>query len=329
MLALREALAAYRDGWARVCQAPRILVLLAGATILVTAAGLDGAPASRPLRPRRLRAARHRADGRRHRRGPRRQRRDQPPRRRVGALAAVAPRRDRRRLPDRRRHGPLRAAAAARCPHVLGRVRRAGVPPDPAERDRRRAVHRAHRRARPGAGRDRHRRPRRRRPGARRDDAVGARARPARSLPRRGRSRCSPRPTSAGCGWSSSAGTAPCSRSRPARASPGGTGRRSSSSTRRCSPPPGSPGRCVSAAELWLEPGVGLARLLDAIQVGAAITAALVSAAAATSLFQAALAHASYVAPPRLVWPDSPAIETLGERPERKLRPRRDFPPAV
>ena len=49
MLAIREALAAYRDGWARVCHAPRILALLAGATILVTAAGLDGAPASRPL----------------------------------------------------------------------------------------------------------------------------------------------------------------------------------------------------------------------------------------------------------------------------------------
>ena len=83
----------------------------------------------------------------------------------------------------------------------------------------------------------------------------------------------------------------------------------------------GIPWALVSAAELSLEPGVGPARLLDAIQVGAAITAALVSAAAATSLFQAALAHASYVAPPRLVWPDSPAIETLGER--------RDFPPAV
>ena len=79
---------------------------------------------------------------------------------------------------------------------------------------------------------------------------------------------------------------------------------------------------------MWLEPGVGLARLLDAIQVGAAITAALVSAAAATALFQAALAHASYVAPPRLVWPDSPAIETLGERPASSGA-RRDFPPAV
>jgi hypothetical protein len=84
----------------------------------------------------------------------------------------------------------------------------------------------------------------------------------------------------------------------------------------------GVPWALVSAAELWLEPGVGPARLLDAIQVGAAITAALVTAAAVTSLFQAALAHASYVAPPRLIWPDSPAIETLGP-------PRRDFPPAL
>ena len=94
----------------------------------------------------------------------------------------------------------------------------------------------------------------------------------------------------------------------------------------------GIPWQLLSAAEVWLEPGVGLARLLDAIQVGAAITAALVSAAAATALFQAALAHASYVAPPRLVWPDSPAVETLGERPGVEGQsgpPRRDFPPAV
>ena len=83
----------------------------------------------------------------------------------------------------------------------------------------------------------------------------------------------------------------------------------------------GLPWALISAAELWLEPGAVLARVLDAAQVAVAITAALVSAAAATSLFQGALAHASYVAPPRLVWPDSPAIETLGDR--------RDFPPAV
>ncbi len=94
----------------------------------------------------------------------------------------------------------------------------------------------------------------------------------------------------------------------------------------------------VSAAEAWLEPTAGVARVLDAVQVGSAITAALVSGAAAISLFQASLAHASYVAPPRLVWPDSPAIETLGERPGAEgprrtgtgeAPPRRDFPPAV
>jgi hypothetical protein len=73
----------------------------------------------------------------------------------------------------------------------------------------------------------------------------------------------------------------------------------------------GIPWGLISAAELWLEPGASVARVLDAAQVALAITAALVSAAAATSLFQAALAHASYVAPPRLIWPDSPAIETL------------------
>jgi len=76
----------------------------------------------------------------------------------------------------------------------------------------------------------------------------------------------------------------------------------------------GIPWALVSAAELWLEPGALLARALDAVQVTMAITAALVGAAAATSLFQAALAHAGYVAPPRLVWPDSPAIETLTDQ---------------
>jgi hypothetical protein len=77
----------------------------------------------------------------------------------------------------------------------------------------------------------------------------------------------------------------------------------------------------ISAVEVWLEPSGAAVRVLDALQVSAAVTAALVSAAAAVSLFQSALAHATYVAPPRLVWPDSPAIETLGEQ--------RDFPPAV
>jgi hypothetical protein len=63
---------------------------------------------------------------------------------------------------------------------------------------------------------------------------------------------------------------------------------------------------------------------LGSIQVVAPLTVlvpALVCGAAVTSLFQASLAHAGYVAPPRLVWPDAPAIETLGDR--------RDFPPSV
>ena len=53
----------------------------------------------------------------------------------------------------------------------------------------------------------------------------------------------------------------------------------------------------------------------------ALVLPALLSGAALTALFQSLLAHAAYVAPPRLVWPDSPAVETLGDR--------RDFPPAV
>lgn len=88
------------------------------------------------------------------------------------------------------------------------------------------------------------------------------------------------------------------------------------------------PWALISGLELWLQPADPLARVLDAVQVGSAITAALVSAAAAISLFQASLAHATYVAPPPLVWPDSPAIETLGERPGGDPL-RRDFPPAV
>jgi hypothetical protein len=82
------------------------------------------------------------------------------------------------------------------------------------------------------------------------------------------------------------------------------------------------PWAVISGVELWLQPAPAGARVLDAVQVGGVITAALVSAAAAVSLFQASLAHARYVAPPRLVWPDSPAIETLGERPDA------DPPPA-
>jgi hypothetical protein len=76
-----------------------------------------------------------------------------------------------------------------------------------------------------------------------------------------------------------------------------------------------------SAVVWWAQPPVEVIRLLDAAQAASAAAAALVSCAAAVSLFQAGLAHATYVAPPPLVWPESPAIETLGAP--------RDIPPAV
>jgi hypothetical protein len=78
-----------------------------------------------------------------------------------------------------------------------------------------------------------------------------------------------------------------------------------------------------SAAIWWTDPPAGIVRLLDAAQAASVVVAALVSSAAAVSLFQANLAHATYVAPPPLVWPDAPAVETLGDPPAR------DIPPAV
>lgn len=73
----------------------------------------------------------------------------------------------------------------------------------------------------------------------------------------------------------------------------------------------------------WLEPSAPVVRVIDAGQAAVAATVGLVTCASAIALFQASLAHATYVAPPPLVWPDSPAVETLGEP------PRRDFPPSV
>jgi hypothetical protein len=78
-----------------------------------------------------------------------------------------------------------------------------------------------------------------------------------------------------------------------------------------------------SAAVWWAGPPAEVVRLLDAAQAASVVVAALVSCAAAVSLYQANLAHATYVAPPPLVWPDSPAVETLGPPPQR------DIPPAV
>ena len=233
-------------------------------------------------------------------------------------MAAVAARRDRRRRPDRRRHGSLRAAAAARRPRVLGRLGRAGVPPDPAERDRRRAVHACS----PACS-------------SLLLDAIASAVLGA-AGPEHGETLL----------WALELGLrVPYLAAALALFAATDAGRVRMVVERRRSAlfaftagarfawrhrgtvvllyaalfaTAGLPWALISAAESWLEPGAVLARLLDAVQVGAAITAALVSAAAATSLFQAALAHASYVAPPRLVWPDSPGHRDLG-RTERRL----------
>ena len=89
----------------------------------------------------------------------------------------------------------------------------------------------------------------------------------------------------------------------------------------------GIPWALLSAVEQSLEPGVVQARLLDATQVGAAITAALVTAAAATSCSRPRW-HASYVAPPPLVGRTPRPSRRSGSGPERKATPgrRRDSP---
>lgn len=324
MLALREAVAAYRDGWARVWQAPRILVLLAGATILMTAAGVDGAPASRPfaldvfeplgtaLMGGAIAAALDASDVTS----------------RIGGESApwllwllvvlggvvltggVMDRYARQRPLDARTFWGVSGELASRLIRlsVIGGVLFAVLT---------------------GAL-------------VLVLDAI-ATAVLAAAGPERGESML----------WALELGLrVPYLAAALALFAATDVGRVRMVVERRRSAlfaftagarfawrhrtpvvvlygalfaTAGIPWALVSAAELSLEPGIGLARLLDAVQVGAAITAALVSAAAATALFQAALAHASYVAPPPLIWPDSPAIETLGH----SGSPRRDFPPAV
>ncbi len=314
MLALREAFAAYRDGWARVCQAPRILVLLAGATILVTAAGLDGAPATRApvldvfeplgtaLMGGAIAAALDASDVTS----------------RLGGESApwllwlfvviggvvltggVMDRYARQRPLDARTFwgvsgelafrlirlsaigGALFTVLTGALVLVLDRIATAIL----------------------GAA------------GPERGEALlwalefGLRvpylaaalalfaatdAGRVRMVVERRHSALFAFTAGARFAWRHRVSVVVLYAALFATA--------------------GIPWALVSLVEGSLEPGAGLARLLDAVQVGTAITAALVSAAAATALFQAALAHASYVAPPRLIWPDSPAIETLGERP--------------
>jgi hypothetical protein len=66
-----------------------------------------------------------------------------------------------------------------------------------------------------------------------------------------------------------------------------------------------SPGAPRTDMDLWLVLGAGQAYI-----VGRHYLKLLVYASE-TSLFQGALAHAGYTAAPVLVWPDSPAVETI------------------
>ena len=59
-------------------------------------------------------------------------------------------------------------------------------------------------------------------------------------------------------------------------------------------------------------PGEWGSRLLTAGWIAAETFCVLVSFAAATSLFQARLAHAGYTAAPPRLWPESPAAEAIG-----------------
>jgi hypothetical protein len=68
-----------------------------------------------------------------------------------------------------------------------------------------------------------------------------------------------------------------------------------------------APGATLAGAWAW----AGFA--VSQVYIAARVVAKLLTYASATSLFQAALAHAEYVAQPAPVWPESPAVETLGE----------------
>lgn len=65
---------------------------------------------------------------------------------------------------------------------------------------------------------------------------------------------------------------------------------------------PGAPG---AGAALWLTLALGQAYILARHYLK------LLSYASDTALFQRALAHASYTAAPAVVWPDSPAVESI------------------
>jgi hypothetical protein len=69
-----------------------------------------------------------------------------------------------------------------------------------------------------------------------------------------------------------------------------------------------APGAAASGAWMWL------AFVVSQVYIAARVFAKLLVYASVTSLFQAALAHADYVAQPAPVWPESPAVESLSPR---------------
>lgn len=66
-----------------------------------------------------------------------------------------------------------------------------------------------------------------------------------------------------------------------------------------------SPGAPRAGLHAWLVLGLGQAYIIGRHYVK------LLGYASKTALFQGALAHAAYVAAPTIVWPDSPAVESL------------------
>lgn len=68
-----------------------------------------------------------------------------------------------------------------------------------------------------------------------------------------------------------------------------------------------APGATWTGPWIWVPFAVGQTYVL------ARVAAKLLSYASVIALFQSALAHAEYVAYPAAVWPDAPAVETLGQ----------------
>jgi hypothetical protein len=68
----------------------------------------------------------------------------------------------------------------------------------------------------------------------------------------------------------------------------------------------------VAPGASWAGTWVWVAWAIGELYVAARVLTKLLTYASITSLFQNALAHAGYVAQPVPIWPESPAVETLG-----------------